>query len=405
MWDAFAAFVRNGRGDLVIVLGNHDFELALPGPQQLLLKRLAGSDAASRARVILAMDGSGFSCLVGEKHVFCTHGNEVDPWNAIEWGRLAFIRRALTRGSLVRDRRLLDEVWIPNPGTQLVIDHLNGVKRAHQWIDLLKPEEEGAAMVAAAVTKSPAIRTFAEVMWNKRAIQKRLQQGFMGAARVEQPEALPALHWQPATQKEIDQLLEAAVAAVARGERPADLVDGSDQFLLSPSELIRRTVQLKFWPTSLREVLSKTLADNKAFDIATPDETFRELDAVCGCSIDFLVAGHTHLQRALERDLALGSYYFNSGTWIRLARIPAEALGPEEFKNVELRLLHGSLRWLADASPRLIHEIRTVVKIGVDADGLYTWSAVHGRIVCQQRLDHGRSPGQPAAKGVALGGQ
>jgi len=369
MWNALNAFVRKGRGDLVIVLGNHDLELALPGPQQLLLKRLAGSGAAQRARVIFAMDGAGFPCLVGDKHVFCTHGNEVDPWNAIEWGRLAFIRRALTRGSLVRDRKLLEDVWIPNPGTQLVIEHLNGVKRSHQWIDLLKPEEEGAAMVAAAITKSPAIRTFAEVMWNTRSIQKRLQQGFMGAGRVEQQEALPTLHWQPATPKEIDELLEVAVTAVARGQRPADLVDGSDEFLMGKFEMFRRTMQLKLWPTSLRDVLLATLTDNKAFDIATPDDVFRELDAVCGSSIDFLVAGHTHLQRARERDLARGKYYFNSGTWIRLAAIPAEALGPGEFEKVELRLLHGSIRRLADESPRLIREIRTVVKIGVGKDG------------------------------------
>jgi hypothetical protein len=140
MWTALTAFVQSDRGDLIIVLGNHDLELALPGPQQLLLTRLAGRDAAKRARVIFAMDGCGFSCRVGGKRVLCVHGNEVDPWNAIEWGRLAFIRRALTRGSLARDRQLMDD-WIPNPGTQLVIDHLNGVKRQHQWIDLLKPKK------------------------------------------------------------------------------------------------------------------------------------------------------------------------------------------------------------------------------------------------------------------------
>ena len=133
-WDALAAFVGSGRGDLVIVLGNHDLELALPGPQQILLIRLAGQDPVDRTRVVFAMDGSGFSCVVGGKRVLCTHGNEVDPWNAIDWGRLAFFRRALTRGSLQRDRKLMTR-WIPNPGAQLVIEHLNNIKRRYQWIE------------------------------------------------------------------------------------------------------------------------------------------------------------------------------------------------------------------------------------------------------------------------------
>lgn len=369
VWKALQELVAAGHCDLVIVLGNHDLELALPDVQLYLMDLLTDSVAERRGRVLFAMDGSGFSCQVGGRRVLCVHGNEVDPWNAIEYSRLAMIRRALVRGSLERDRRSLAE-WIPNPGTQLVIQHLNGLKRRYQWIDLLKPEEEAAAMISAAIADLPSLRTFAEVMGKQKINQKRLEMGFLsGAETVETAEAW-ASPVGPATRDEVTGMIRDAADSLARGASPVDLVEEPDpEFLLSSGEIARNTLRLKIWPKSLREVLRETLAQDATFEPTTKDSTFRDLDEICGTDIDFIVAGHTHLHRALERERAPGRYYFNSGTWIRLVHIPQEALAPDLFPEVEKRLREGSMEelesplrsWKGPLS--LLKTVRTVVKI------------------------------------------
>jgi UDP-2,3-diacylglucosamine pyrophosphatase LpxH len=379
VWEALRAFVASGNGDLVLVLGNHDLELALLEPQLKLRDYLTAGNPDHRGRVVFAMDGTGFACQVNGRSVLCVHGNEVDPWNAIDYSRLAMIRRALVRGSLERDRRSLAE-WIPNPGTQMVIDYMNGIKRQYQWIDLLKPEEEASAMVSAAIADSPRLRTFADVMRKQKVNAWKVGHGFMGGTAVDdamdEETSLPVLPRQaPATPQEMAGILSDGVEALARGVHPLDLVDAPDEdFLLSLREMVAKTARLKIWPRSLRDVLRETLADDKTFEPATQDDTFRDLDALCSPEWDFLIAGHTHLHRAIERKPESGRAYFNSGTWIRLAHIPQEALSDELFPEVERRLRNGSMEALEKPLPgrngeiHLLKTVRTVVKIETDKD-------------------------------------
>ena len=226
-------------------------------------------------------------------------------------------------------------------------------------------------MVAAALTGSGSLRTFADVMSDKEGNERRLKQGFMSGAQGEEAGPRPLRSW-PVTREETDDLLQSALESAARGERPVNFVDAEDDFLLSWSEVrtFVRSQKVKVWPSSLRGMLEATLADDATlFAVSTPDHTSRQLDEICSDKIDFLVAGHTHLQRALEREHARGTYYFNSGTWIRLARIPREALSTaENFEQVELRLTHGSMRQLDDEPFKLALDIRTVVKIAADPE-------------------------------------
>src|SRR5262249_46959251 len=60
--------------------------------------------------------------------------------------------------------------------------------------------------------------------------------------------------------------------------------------------------------------------------------TLNDMDARTGLGIDFLITGHTHLERALRRKTGSG-FYFNSGTWARLIQVdPAILDNPVEFK-------------------------------------------------------------------------
>jgi hypothetical protein len=96
-------------------------------------------------------------------------------------------------------------------------------------------------------------------------------------------------------------------------------------------------------PERLRYALRKNLYQNRTFDVTYEDETFKELDKEVGPDIDYLVAGHTHLERALERSHS-GRYYFNSGTWIRLIQLTDEILdNSAQFSRVYQAFAQGSL--------------------------------------------------------------
>ena len=84
------------------------------------------------------------------------------------------------------------------------------------------------------------------------------------------------------------------------------------------------------------------LATDKTFDIEDKDDTFKQVTAAVGPSIDFIVTGHTHLERAI--DMEDGRYYFNCGTWIRLLQFTQEMLkDTASFKAVYEVLTNGTM--------------------------------------------------------------
>ena len=80
---------------------------------------------------------------------------------------------------------------------------------------------------------------------------------------------------------------------------------------------------------NLRMALEKNLKEDQTFEITYQDQTFTEIDKQAGPNVHFLITGHTHLERAIERS-APGCYYYNSGTWIRLIQLTDEILGSSD---------------------------------------------------------------------------
>ena len=110
IWDSLATFVRTPRRKLVIVIGNHDIEIAFPPVQRLVVDRLAGDDAAARGRIEFSVAGAGYACRVGGARVYCVHGNEVDAWNYNRYEDLARdgcalerLRARLAQAGTIRD--------------------------------------------------------------------------------------------------------------------------------------------------------------------------------------------------------------------------------------------------------------------------------------------------------------
>lgn len=329
VWDALAALAAKSGRTLVIMIGNHDIELAFPAVQQAIVERLAGPDPTIRARIQFATIGAGFTCMVGNARVFCTHGNEVDPWNFLRYEDLTKAARRLNAG-----RPLAPSDWEPNAGTKMVKDVMNDVKRRYRWIDLLKPETQAAVGVLLAldpgqITKlSKIIPIAGKMAWDGREVDGRLSaEGFFTPV----PEK--------SRQLSVDQLLgpnfRQGVLTAHGGAGSAD-----DLFLAAEERFQDRTLDVQNdrtlgvgqylwdrvtgWITSvgkdeaLRRALKDLLSDDKTFQADNRDDTYKQVSETIGSGIDFVITGHTHLERAI--DTKKGPYYFNCGTWIRLLR-------------------------------------------------------------------------------------
>ena len=117
VWKGLEKFIREPGRRLVFVTGNHDIEMALPGVERSIRHRLTGDDPALNGAITFATRGAGYACRVGSARVFCTHGNEVDEWNVVDYDALGQLGNALNAGRDIEPSR-----WTPNAGTRLVVD-------------------------------------------------------------------------------------------------------------------------------------------------------------------------------------------------------------------------------------------------------------------------------------------
>ena len=372
-------FVRTKQRTLIVNLGNHDLELALPWVREHLIRALSGGDMAARGRLRVLVDGTGVLCRVGGAKVLCVHGNEVDSWNVVDFERIRRIGRDVYFQNSV-------EPWIPNAGTQMVIQVMNEVKRRYPFVDLLKPEAEGVvptllALDPSAITK---LQGAAAVAGRRAWDAARMATGFLGDAQgapLETPNHSAARSDTVVTSYAQLSVTNAKSAPKAQAEELMGFVEEQARHGTDPMELVRgdQSRQLGFWsatwnlvtgkPTHevLREAL-ENLDRNRSFDIAAADDTYRWLDDLVGSDIDFLVAGHTHLERALQRRKGQG-FYFNSGTWARLIRITPEMRSePAKFERV-FNLLKGGEMGALDDEPGLVTKRCSVVSIYVDNQG------------------------------------
>ena len=328
VWSALEEFVAKTNRHLVLVLGNHDVELGLPNVQQWLLDRLTQGKDEHRGRVTTSFGGAGYACMVGDKKVLCVHGNEVDGWNVVDQQQLLNVSRELNRGNPPPE-------WDANAGTRMVIDVMNSVKRKYPMVDLLKPEIE--AVVPILLTLDPGrlkqIGTILKVaaVRGRDAVRGRL--GFLSAedeidgTEVSEQQVLDGFlseHFDYGIkpQTNTDDLLSDAFDAIDSGTAAHEAEE--EEFLGAMDYVTAIFGSAEKKTERLRKALRKNLEDNRAFDPGFKDHSFEALDKIVGDDVDYLIAGHTHLERALERDS--GGFYFNSGTWIRLIRLNNEIL-------------------------------------------------------------------------------
>jgi UDP-2,3-diacylglucosamine pyrophosphatase LpxH len=314
---------------IVLVVGNHDIELALPSVHEPLTRFLAGDDAQKRGRFVLSLDGTGVRCRLGARTAYFVHGNDFDRFNVVDHDALRAIVAAQRAGTT-------PQPWYPNFGTRVVIDILNDVKQRAPFVDLFKPEAAPLFTLLGAVepsafaklSKLPAL--LASFARGPKRLGRRVY--------ADEDDAMPPLMSPPPTDglggKSALEVLAGVDEAFRRGERALDTADEA------------QTLGAMQW--TRRAAIRAMLDGDHSFEETASDEVFERTDKHVGADVDYLVTGHTHLCRSLDRRNGRG-VYFNSGTWACLMRLGRDQLDDEEkFEAFEAALERGTREALAD---------------------------------------------------------
>jgi UDP-2,3-diacylglucosamine pyrophosphatase LpxH len=378
VWDALREFVKPENRQLIITLGNHDLELALPWVRQHLLAELTRDCPTARDRITLAFVKWGYSCRVGNASVRCVHGNEVDSWNVTNYEALQRIADGAT------------EIWAPNAGSRLVIDVMNGIKATYPFVDLLKPETPGVlttlfVLQPSLLERAPgAIPAGIELTVD--SVRRRLgllgQEALGPAAKDTEPSSAllqmlggrlgPDVAWQK-DRIDLNALLRDVEQRYRAGTDPLALVrPAAEPDFLGFWGAVKNVVLFRGRDEVLRQAL-EDLGKDRSFDLLAPDDTSRALGEQVPGSPDFVTAGHTHLERALPLDGG-ARFYFNSGTWVRLIQLTREVLASRDaFQPVYTALAAGKMKALDDREGLVL---RRCPVISFWADG----SRTHGEL-------------------------
>ncbi|MCX7108903.1 MAG: metallophosphoesterase [Proteobacteria bacterium] len=288
VWESLRRFVGEKRGALTLMLGNHDIELSLPSLREALHTELG------EGRVEFIYDNEAFT--VGP--VLIEHGNRFDAWNAVPHGALRRVRSQLSR-------RLPVSPKFPTlPGSRLVVEVMNGLKKDFHFIDLLKPEKAGALPVAAALGAG-GVRDVWKFFVN-----------FSQTWFSDYDETTG----EPKNQERI-----------AAGGSPMRISAKDQEFYNLAQELLpggeRISIVGELSDKARREALFKAMrkmADThrEAYAIDHEDEEYlKPIQHAASKGWQVVVYGHTHLAKRKKEGNAL---YLNTGTWADLMRMPDE---------------------------------------------------------------------------------
>jgi UDP-2,3-diacylglucosamine pyrophosphatase LpxH len=334
IFQAWAAFLRPAGGQggtLVLQIGNHDIELALPAVQQTLRELLGVTDAATHHQLVFETGDQGWQCSVGARRVHVLHGNQSDPWNRVDHAGLAAAQRALALGQAPRPPE-------PNAGTTMVCEVLNPLKVDYPFVDLLKPEDAPLMAVMEAVDLPRSRLGFARALW------RRLHQGMPGELlQAEGGSVTDALQ---GPDREIAEFLEATAPtppidpAAVLDQAEQDLYDNASvRALATDAEGHLGQMQqfgLAAWHTGmtayerslghpeaplLRRGLVRWLATDRSFDTAHLAAIDRRIVESAHRRADVVIAGHTHLPKFRNDDPT----YINTGTWMRVLKLSDSA--------------------------------------------------------------------------------
>jgi len=328
IFTALGSLVASQTRVLIVQIGNHDIELALPNAQRAFLECINASNPPAIDRVRFEASGRGWPCKVAGRSVLAVHGNASDPWNAIDQRGLRAAAAAQQAG----------DTPIPEPdanaGTTLVVRVMNQIKRRFPVVDLFKPEGAPLMSVLAAVDAPTSalglLRAVGRIRAQRGTLTDLLAAGDAGLDIFEGPpkdivDFLESL--EPPTSAAEDRLQRAEENLRAR-RSPRDLVEDDSAQLGSLTEVATTRLHLiSSWfkdkvgqprLTSLRLALARWLRDDETFDPRQASAIDKRIVGSASPGIEVVIAGHTHLPRELKDN---GVIYLNTGTWMRILKL------------------------------------------------------------------------------------
>jgi UDP-2,3-diacylglucosamine pyrophosphatase LpxH len=386
IWDALTRLLNQPGRRVVFVTGNHDIEMALPDVERSIRARIAGADLARNGSLTFATHGAGYACQVGRARVYCTHGNEVDDWNIVDYGALSELGNALNAArDIDRDK------WVPNAGTRMVVDVMNRIKNQYPFVDLLKPETKIVLPVLFVLdpdlVKGLNVRDAFNIGWGK--LKGRFQTRGLLSPGDEDPDGV--VDAATAAEVALDEFLGDNLRTMVSGG-PSALSADPDEMLLEAEDIVRGgkvpvgdgseegtlgwfqmavdRVRGVDKVDALRNALLDWLEDDDSFSLDKRDETFDKITARVTPEVDFVVTGHTHLARAIAIDAS--RFYYNCGTWIRLIRFTRRLLEDREaFAGMFDVLKSGSMEAIDKAKvygQPLVLDTTSTVRIALEDD-------------------------------------
>ncbi len=302
-------------GEVIIRLGNHDIELALAEVQQAIREALS-QPAEIAARLRFERGDAPMLLEVGGVRVLIAHGEHGDPWNRIDYDTLPASASQL---------RAAQSPFSYPPGSRLVKTLMNPLKRQHRmrFIDLLKPDFQGAVLTALAVNPAAVKTVF------KGSTLSLLWQLFRrpsGAVSFDsEPE--PELGLSEAISKAQLTEEEHAVLAQHLGDTGAVSFSADDASVIdSAMEKLGRT-GLSFYAQAQRLLAAET--GDTYFSLDPAQEEWQEARRLAQkFAASAVIVGHTHAARfAADDELT----FVNTGTWIWLMQLPASSSTSEEW--------------------------------------------------------------------------
>lgn len=333
LFPALQEFLKAGHS-LVILLGNHDIELALPKVKERFIEILTGGEPR---RLQLLFDGEAHR----RGELLIEHGNRYDRWNAVSYGAL----RAL-RSTLLRDEEPYP--FPPPPGSILVKEIMNPLKECYRFIDLLKPENEvlipivvmlepkvrdklagllkalkelhkvpvkddgdipsGQSWVTDIERKAPAVSVSDEADKPQETFAQWIE-------RVQDPQlVLDDLEGAKKTAGSLMEGIEDREFEGAISEEEGRVGDGPLAWVNSGYSILAAKVS-KTWRYRklLAALKAHTISISRTFNLTAPDGAYHaaaERLAARGAKV--IIFGHTHLPRFISSGQ---SVYINTGTW------------------------------------------------------------------------------------------
>jgi UDP-2,3-diacylglucosamine pyrophosphatase LpxH len=382
---ALRAFLSNGH-KLTLLLGNHDVELSLPPVRRALLEQLS---QGSSPRFEFLFDGEAYQY----QNLIIEHGNRYDGWNAVSHGLLRAFRACLSRGETPKF------IFPPPPGSRLVAELMNPLKRYMPFIDLLKPETEAMIPILVAIDPN-TLRSLRNIIsFNEKWVEATQLHPSPG----QQPMLADTISRHPATslREEIETMKRVAACndyigesmerarqilrATAQEWEDADannLARPIGQKLTDAKGILYFISQSLPIPGFVIERLDRTLQAfqkkiEASFDLQSEEPEYLEAARRLAANGRIVVFGHTHLAKRIR--LNENSLYLNTGTWCPLIQLPSDALQndlPPQQRRQQLRAFVEALQGhVTEVRPRLYTTlVKAVVSESRTEAEVYQWT-------------------------------